>query len=217
MLMAYSSTFREEVTLLRRSGYSLQEIHQLKGVSKSTLSMWLQNVQYSPEGLLRKFRIKEKAQRNYQKYIRLKREQQWQIAIKEAEILLNTSPIESRILTTLWWCEGTKMLKNGIKFTNADPTTIKFFIRLLDKVVKIDHKRIRLQLHLHTYHVQDQQIKFWSEITSIPKDQFRKPHIKVTSNKRKKEGYEGCMTIEYGDSKKARVLKAMWDIISMST
>ena len=64
-------------------------------------------------------------------------------------------------------------------------------------------------MHLHKYHNEKVQKDFWSKITKIPKEQFNKSYLKPSNKKYKKEGYQGCIKVYYGDVSVARKLQAI--------
>lgn len=136
----------------------------------------------------------------------------------EAASILLASPDEGHrlaLLASLWWCEGSKDLRDGVRFTNSDSGTIRFFLGLMRTVFRIDEGRIRLMLHLHEYHDMEAQKAFWAGVAGISQDQLYQPYLKPRTGLRKREGYQGCVTVRYGDVKIARILKAAWDIISI--
>lgn len=82
----------------------------------------------------------------------------------------------------LYACEGTKAridkrynrLIYAIELTNSDPKIIKTFRMFLDKIIKIDKKRIHGQLFFYPDLNEAKLIKFWSKISKIPASQFNK-------------------------------------------
>ena len=114
----------------------------------------------------------------------------------------------------LYWCEGGKRDGEGIRFINSDPVLIKTFLALIRKSYNIDEKKLRALMHLHGYHNEEFQKKFWSGITGIPKSQFNKTFLKKSTGKRLKEDYAGCLAVSYHDVKIAREMKAIYKVFS---
>lgn len=212
--MPHAASVRSKAQALREKGYSLRTVARKCGISLSTASLWLRGTTLGNTQLenLRLRRV-----RGYAAYVKARREQKVREAIDWATRLLRTPGKSEQLalLTALWWCEGAKDTGSGVSFTNADPGTIKFFLRLLRSVFSVDEARLRITLHVHEYHDVAVQIDFWSAIAQIPKEQFHRPYHKPHTGIRKKAGYQGCVRVSYGDSALARVLKAAWDIISM--
>lgn len=210
--MAYSIKTRERAINLRAKGYSLSEIHQKTGVSKSVISGWVKNVNlnYSARRrLLSKIKLGQfiSAERNRQKTKEKMNGYRKQAAVDLAKI--NINKITAKIICALiYWCEGGKNSFEGVKFTNSDPRLIKTFLYLLRKSFKIDEKKFRVCVHLHQYHNPAKQIKFWSRATGVPLARFIKPFLKSNTGKRIRENYPGCASVRYYHSDTARQLLA---------
>lgn len=188
---------------LRKRGYSVNEIVSNVGVSKSSISMWVRNVflsEKSRKRLLTKIksgqlisaenkRIKTKSIMDFYK----------DGAIRDL-LKLNIEGIGKFICALIYYCEGAKDKTGGVVFTNSDPKLIKVFLMLLRNNYDIDESKFRICMHLHEYHNFKQQIKFWSIVTNIKKEQFIKPYNKPNTGKRIKEGYQGCLAIKYHSS-----------------
>lgn len=124
---------------------------------------------------------------------------------------IKVDPDHCRLYTAiLFWCEGSKIDKSGVRFINSDPLLIKTFLCLLRKGFIIEENRFRLLIHLHKYHDEDAQKLFWSSITHIPLKQFNRSYIKKNTGKRIRANYPGCLAIYYNDAKLAREIKAIF-------
>ncbi|RJQ37342.1 hypothetical protein C4559_03825 [Candidatus Microgenomates bacterium] len=145
------------------------------------------------------------------------KEKQKNILKKEAFKIIRTIP-RSRSFTKLccallWWCEGNKD-NSMVRFTSSDETLIKNFLYLLRSGFKIDESKLRVLVHLHTYHIDIKQRKFWSEVTGIPLKQFHKSYQKANTGKRQHENYQGCIAVTYYDAKIAKELEALYNVFS---
>ena len=87
--------------------------------------------------------------------------------------------------------------------------SITTFIFLFRNSFKLDESKFRVLMHLHKYHNEKTEKDFWSKITKIPQNQFNKTYLKQNSGKYKKEGYQGCIKIYYGDVSIARKLRSI--------
>lgn len=110
----------------------------------------------------------------------------------------------------LFWCEGSKRYLNDLRFTNSDPNLICMFLFALRKGFAVDEKRFRILPHLHEYHVEKAQQEFWSNITKIPLDQFTKTYWKPHTAARKRDGYQGCISLRYNDATIAKTLDILY-------
>ncbi|OGY59365.1 MAG: hypothetical protein A3I31_01890 [Candidatus Colwellbacteria bacterium RIFCSPLOWO2_02_FULL_44_20b] len=210
--MAYPIEKKEKAVQLRKRGYSLKEVSQVLSVPKNTLSQWLRDIiltQRSKKRLLSKIRIgqlvsaekkKQKVSEIYEEYLSKAR--------KEIKKLKNDPDITRVLCALLFWCEGNKSIQGGMRFTNSDPRLVKTFLNLLRNSFFVEEKKFRVCIHLHSYHNPEKQIKYWSAITKIPRNQFIKPFLKKNTGKRIRNGYNGCVSLRYYDTKVARKLLA---------
>lgn len=179
-------------------------------VSKSTLSRWTQSVLLSVQAqdkLRKKF---TNGQLRARQVIKEKTSQKNNAAndfarniISEGSITIETAMI---ICSLIYQCEGSKACR-AVEFTNSDPLLMATFLWLLRESFNVDEKKFRLLMHLHSYHTEETQKEFWSRITGIPKNQFNQSYIKLSNQKYKKDGYQGCVRLAYGDVEIARKLQ----------
>ena len=78
----------------------------------------------------------------------------------------------------LYWGEGTKCRMDSLEITNSDPSVIKFFIYWLTKILSVPRNKIKIQLHLYSDMNIKKEIKYWSDMLKIPREQFNRPYIK---------------------------------------
>lgn len=193
---------------IRKKGATLIQISQIVGISKSTASNWVQGIQLRKKHHnsinLKKANVKR--QNNKQKVL--------SIIEKRAKTTINKVSKNRNTYKTLcsflFWAEGGKT-ESGIAFTNSDPKMIYSFLTLLRKGFSIKETKFRAILHLHEYHNENELIKFWSKITSIPKSQFYRSYKKPNTGKRKKRDYKGCIRVNYYDWTVARELKYIYN------
>ncbi len=197
----------------RKQGYSIKELKEILGVSKSTISVWIKNVHLSEKAQSRLRNNYTKGQLASQKTIKEKTEQKNleadNFAINNLKRIDFSSEINLLLCAVLYQCEGSKSIKDAVTFTNSDPDLIKTFVSLLRNSFNLDEKRFRVLMHLHKYHNEKIQKDFWSKITKIPKKQFNKSYLKPSNEKYKKEGYQGCIQVRYRDVIIGRKLQAV--------
>ncbi len=132
--------------------------------------------------------------------------------MKYANEIVNTDAIDNRtqaiLCSLIYYCEGNKEIR-GVIFTNSDPGLIQSFLVLFRNSFSLDESKFRILMHLHDYHSEEDQKLFWSKITQIPYSQFNKSYRKSSDHKYKKEGYQGCIKVCYGDVSIARKLNAI--------
>ncbi len=187
---------------LRLQGKTYNEIRtSIPNLSKSTISGWLKNIEFSPE-----------QRQNLEKHLeevvhsareksawtkREKRRKRIQKIIKGAEkeyFHLSKNPF-FLVCLSLYWAEGNKKTEH-FQFTNSDPYAIKAIMRWLVKICKIPKDEIKFRLYMHRIYAHENCEKFWSEVTGIPISNFQKTIFKLTPHKIKKNiKYKGCVQL----------------------
>lgn len=213
--MAYPIKIKNQAISLRKKGFSLKEVAEKLDVAKSTSSVWLQNVNLNQKAQerLKKLRIigqyKSRFIKKIQKENLIKRYRLQ--AYQEISKINFNKNIYKLLYSFLYWCEGAKLNSNHVRFINSDPNMIQVFLKLLRTSFKLDERKFRALIHLHDYHDEKKQKKFWAEITKIPLLQFNKSYHKPNTKKRIRDNYPGCLAIYYFDHKIAKELAALYN------
>jgi hypothetical protein len=201
-----SKVLKRKANLLRRKGFSFKEIAEDLKISKSTASLWLKDVELSKKAKKRIINLGVFGRKKGIETNRKKREMEDREIINKVESYFEKFDYPKFYFkiscVLLYWCEGTKHKSNSsVSFTNADPEMIKYFLHAFRSSFKLDEKKFRALVHLHEYHNEKKQLKFWSDITNIPLRQFHKSYLKKNTGKNKKENYPGCISVRYFDIK----------------
>jgi len=212
--MTHPIALKTKARLLRVQGRSILEIAATTGLAKSTVSLWVRDVPLPVE--IREL-LKGKSQKGAMEGLRVlaaMRQYRRNEYLKEAKRDLPDSgdmtSAQWRLhAALLFWCEGSKDASNLV-FTNSDPSLMATFLRSLRLGFGIDERKLKALVHLHEYHDPEMQIVFWSNITGIPRDRFNKSYLKPHTGKRKREGYQGCLSLRYGDAALAQKLSALY-------
>lgn len=198
---------------LRERGYSINELSKILMVSKSTISTWVNRVNLSPVAIKRIKNNYSKGQIASQQTIKEKTYRKNieadTFAIDKLKNINLSSDYSILLCSMIYQCEGSKSIKDSITFTNSDPALIRTFLYLFRKSFTLDENKFRVLMHLHNYHNEIIQKKFWSDITEIPINQFLKTFNKPNSGVYKKEGYQGCIQVRYRDVKIGRIINAV--------
>jgi len=192
---------------LRKQGKSIRNIEVLLGIPRSTLSGWFKNIkltslQYKSldekhkEALI-KARGKAVAWHNQQKKNRLR------LAEIEAEETLtkirdNKETIELA-LALLYLGEGFKKSpKTGMG--NSDPLILKFFLKTILNIYKINIEKIRFELHIRADQNPETIRRYWSKELGAPLSRFKSVSIdKRTIGKSTYSDYKGVCVIDCGN------------------
>ncbi|HEV3494728.1 MAG TPA: hypothetical protein VHA34_00100, partial [Actinomycetes bacterium] len=188
---------QQQARQLRRTGLPLAEIATRLGVSKSSVSVWVRDVEFTaparppPRGRRRE---PNALQRRKQAEIdRLLAEGQLRVGrLSEREFLVAG--------VALYAGEGAKG-DGSVVFANSDPRMVAFFCSWLRHFFDIDESRLRVRLYLHRGLDLAAAIAFWSALTGIPEAQFVKPYRAVPDPSiRSAKHVHGCVGVRYSCS-----------------
>ena len=209
----YSKETKKDIERLRASGKTYGQLTALFGVPKSTLSTWLGKKYPGVFDKAARLAHLEKIRILSQQRLREIRLQQEKVLHDKIAKEFKTYPLDNMgyyksILASLYWAEGSKHAKvSGLKFANTDPKMMLLYIRLMRKCYKIDEARLKLKIHVHYYHKHREIKKFWSELLTIPENQFWKIYEKRRSQtKRFRKNFMGICFLYYSDSNIRREL-----------
>ena len=212
MYLMINDTIKKLAIEDRKRGLSINEISSKHQIAKSTVSLLVRKVSLSTQAkeiLLNK--KNEGRLKAVQTNIK-KRERRQMMSLNSAEKLLDNFIFDTQsaflIASLSYECEGGKSNFGVLEFTNSDPILVKLFLCSLRKSFVLDETKFRVVMHLHSYHIEKEEKKFWSEITSIPEKKFTKTFQKQESGINKKAGYRGCVQIKYFDVSIKRMLLA---------
>lgn len=198
---------------LRKNGYSIGEIAGKLSISKSTVSVWVRDVILSDKARKRIRLRMDTARIAAGATLSNKRKQREKNAENTAKDLFKDAKLTSQccymLAALIYECEGAKTSRSTLEFTNSDPVLIAIFLKLVRTVWKpLDESKFRVVMHLHSYHNESEEKKFWAHITGIPEVQFLKTFKKTESGNVNRKNYRGCVQIKYFDVNIKRMLLA---------
>lgn len=195
-------------------GKTYPEIREKFLIPKSTLSTWFKNAGKRPDRTrqlehLKRIRPIAIATIHRKKEARVALATG--IATKELKQLsLKNKSVQKSLLAMLYWAEGAKSERTGLRFVNTDPVLAKLYISLLRSSYTLDENRIRIRVHLHYYHRHREAIIFWSKLLGVPSSQFGKIYVKKRSVlKRFRKNFQGICFINYFDGRIRRELMSL--------
>jgi len=167
---------KQRAVELRGQGMSYSLISEQLGVSKSTLSNWLKDLPYSPNDLvLYRIRHGQGAYGLRRRQIRID-----EIIMLRAQGISEIGKVSKRDLWMiglgLWIGEGSKTMEQ-IRLVNSDPRVVRLFIRWLREICELQDENITIAMHLYPDSDELSSMKYWMNITKLPKRQFRKTQI----------------------------------------
>ncbi len=175
----YDSNMRIEkqrAVELRGEGMSYSLISEQLGISKSTLSNWLKDLPYTPnEQVLYRIRRGQGTYGLQRRQMRIN-----EISELNALGIFEVGKISKRDLWMiglgLWIGEGSKTMEQ-IRLVNSDPRVVYLFIRWLREICELQDENITIAMHLYPDSDELSSMKYWMDVTKLPKKQFRKTQI----------------------------------------
>jgi transposase-like protein len=174
----------------RYEGRSIKEIARLLGVSKSSISLWVRDIELSDQqhaalrarnGLHERQRLANAAMRAKARIRRVAAQDDGRRRVRQADKLYV-------IGCMLYWAEGSRN-RNKLVFTNSDPEMVRVFVNFLRCAFGIPANRIRLTCNLFADHTERQrQIEdFWLEVAGLQRGSLCKSTVNHYSPYTKKK------------------------------
>lgn len=162
---------RNQARRMRRDeGRSIKEIARLLGVSTSSVSHWVRDVELTDaqhSALQARNRLHER-QRLARAAMAAKARARRVAAQQEGRRRARSLGRRYVAGCMLYWAEGSR---NRIVFTNSDPAMAQFFVEFIREFFDIDRERVRLTCNLFADHeARQQEIEnFWLRTLGLPR------------------------------------------------
>jgi len=196
--MGYRGKVEEQARAreLRAEGKVLADIAAELGVSKSSVSLWVRDVEFTPS----KRRYGPRRQTN-----RLAKQRLAEIAQLDDDGRRRIGRLDDLAFlaagAALYAGEGSKG-DGKVLLANTDPAIVRFFCSWLRYFFEIDESRLRAKVYLHQGLDLEGAEKFWADLTGIPRDQFRAPYRAVADPSIRHEKHQmGCVSVYYCSSR----------------
>jgi predicted transcriptional regulator len=213
--MSHSLEIKDIAIKLRHKGFSLNEISSKLNISKSTSSLWLKTIVLNNQAQLRLKKKQILGQYKSMQIAKEKRTKRRNLIDLATKVTVSKIPkskeIFKLITSILFWTEGGKSTDSYVYFMNSDSKMIKLFVYLLRNSFELEESKFRVMMHIHEYHNENKQVKYWSKLTGIPASQFSKSYLKPHTGKRIRANYQGCTRIRYYDTKIALELRSLYN------
>ena len=188
---------RQQARQLRRTGLPLGQIAVRLGVSKSSVSLWVRDVEFDGP-------VVRPARGRRRNPNALQRRKQGEIErlLEEGRVRIGRLSEREFLVAgvALYAGEGAKR-DVALKFANSDPPMIAFYCAWLRRFFEIDETRLRMRLYLHQGLDLAASAAYWSTLTGIPPSQFQKPYRAVPDPSiRHAKHVHGCVSIDYSCS-----------------
>jgi hypothetical protein len=186
---------REEARELRAQAWTLQAIATELGVSKSSVSLWVRDVEFTPNPR-RRTRGPRPSSLHTRKLAEIER------LDREGAALVGRMTDREFLLAgaALYWGEGFK--RDGlVGMANTDPHVLVLFVAWLRRFFEIDESRLRVRAYLHDGLDLEAAEASWSAVLDIPRHQFRRAYRAVADPSRRTAKHVlGCPAVTYSCS-----------------
>lgn len=169
--------------ILRSRGYSMKEISRKLSISKSTVSLWVGDIELTPE---QKRRLSEKgvskAVIEQRRATRLTNENaRRQLIVDAAKEQIKDITFRELWLigVMLYWAEGGKTLRGVVRFSNSDPEMIRIMMVFLRKVCRVPEYKFRGHIHIHPHLNYKKAEHYWVSVSGIRLEKFYKTYRKM--------------------------------------
>lgn len=199
--MGYRGKLAEQAKAreLRASGMTLVDIATELAVSKSSVSLWVRDVEFTP-GPRRRARprqpnaLERRKQAEIEELLEDGRRRIGQLS--EREFLVAGA--------ALYAGEGNKG-DGSVGMANTNPQILAFFVAWLRAFFPVDERRLRVRLYLHEGLDLDRAEQYWSQLLAIPREQFRKAYRAEADPTLRHAKHEmGCPSVTYACSRTHR-------------
>jgi transposase-like protein len=174
----------EARTLRREQGQSIKEIARAVGVSTSSVSHWVRDIELTDEQIealrarnpiLNGQMAGAKSRSARARAVRLAAQAEGRAAAMRGDLMHVAGCM-------LFWAEGSRH-RNTVHFTNSDPEMVAFFARFIRRFFAPRQERMRVWCNLHADHEERQaEVEdFWLRTTGLPRACLIKSTVNVYS------------------------------------
>ena len=204
---------KETAIEMRKMGMSYKEIKSALNVPRSTLSDWFSKREWSDA--IRK-RLTASAQRGHAihlvdlnkargKHLAQAYELAREEARREFEFLKYDPLFISGIM--LYWSEGVKDPKQGVKYTSGNPEIIRFYVEFLIRSCRVPVEKIRGYILIYPEIEEKTARAYWSKMSGLPWERFTQSSIITDRQSKRRLGWGVCTISVSGTYFKQKILE----------
>ncbi len=176
--------------LRREHGLPINEIARRISVSKSSVSIWVRDIELTPqqEEALRAKNPAYNRQLSGWRQNAAKHRAKRVAAQESGRTLARRCEPLHLAGCMLYWAEGSKR-RNQLCFSNSDPEMVRFFVAFLKRYFDVRDTDIRITCHLFADHIEHQREveQFWLNEAGLPCESLRKSVVNVYSRSSKRK------------------------------
>jgi predicted transcriptional regulator len=183
---------QEEARALRAEGWTLLDIATKLGVSKSSVSLWVRDVEFEPHP-------RRAARRRGPNILQRRKAEEIEALLAEGRQRIGQMSEQEFLVAgaALYAGEGSKR-DGDVVFANSAPRMIAFFCAWLRRFFVLDETRLTARVYLHEGLDLDAAQAYWSDLTGIPLSRFCKAYrAKADPSIRHNKHEFGCIYIRY--------------------
>lgn len=188
----------------RAEGWTLADIAADLGVSKSSVSLWVRDVEFEP-------RTRARARRREPNALQQRKAAEIEQLLAEGRERIGRLSDRDLLIagTALYAGEGSKNDRD-LRFSNSDPRMVALFCAWLRRFFDVDESRLRVRLYLHEGLDVDAAVAFWSALTAIPAHQFGRVYrARPDPSIRKAKHEYGCIGVVYSCARTHRTIMGL--------
>lgn len=201
--------------VLRKMGKSYKQIHAELRIPVSTLSDWFAGEEWSQK--IRTRLTQEASVLHTARIIELDRirgqhlARAYEAAREEARREFQTLKYDPLFISgiMLYWGEGTKNPKQGVKFTNSDAKMVRFYVEFLRKSCQIPVEKIRAYVLIYPDIEEKVSRAYWSKMTALPWENFTQSIVIQGRHATRRLGWGVCTISVSSTYFKQKVLEWM--------
>jgi transcriptional regulator with XRE-family HTH domain len=202
---------------LRAEGWTYAEICGELAVSRSSVSLWVRDVEVDGAEWKRRARANRNfgARRRGPNKLQVAKQAEIDRCRREAADWLGSLSERDLFMAGIALYAGEGFKTGGaVGLANTDPRLVALFLRWLRRFFDIDESRLRVRLYLHQGLDLDAAQAFWSELTAVPPAQFGAPYRAVADASRRASKHPmGCPAVRYSSVHELRRVLALVDAL----
>jgi transcriptional regulator with XRE-family HTH domain len=196
---------------LRAQAWTMPEIAEHLGVSRSSVSLWTRDVEFDPSA--RRSATTDRRPRGSDHPLRRRKLEQIERLRREAVERIGTLDDVALLHAGLglYAGDGSKT-QDSVRFANSDPRMVALFCRWLRRFFVVEEHRLRVTLYLHAGLDLAAAEAHWAEVTAVPVAQFGRPYRATPdASIRHNKHVHGCAHVAYHSADTHRQVLALMD------
>jgi hypothetical protein len=196
---------QEKARALRTEGRTLADIAGVLRVAKSSVSLWVRDVEIEPIKRRPSHRSGENHPQHLAKLAEI--DECNQLGVERVQMLSEEAFLVAG--TALYAGEGSKT-DGKVLFANTNAEMVAFFCAWLRRFFTIDEARLRARVYLHEGLDLGEAHRYWASVTGIALTRFQAPYrAKPDPSIRRTKHEHGCAYVYYCCSRTHREIMGL--------